>query len=45
MALNEGDFSSDGESLPEEQSKDIPRDDGISQTIPTSDGVHWTLNF
>ncbi|CAI9104140.1 OLC1v1002762C1 [Oldenlandia corymbosa var. corymbosa] len=46
LALNEVDFSSsDGESLPEEHSKDMVGDGGISPSVPTSHGVDWTLNF
>lgn len=46
LAIHEREFSSsDEESLPEEHSKDIPSSDRISPTMPTSDGLQWTLNF
>lgn len=47
LALNDGEFSSsDGESLPQKHSKDvIPSGDGISPTVPPSNGLNWTLNF
>lgn len=46
LALHPKDFpgGSDGESLGE-HSGDIPSGNGISPTIPISDGSHWTLNF